>query len=63
MAEFSGASGSLLKEYIYAASGLLATIEPSAVNSNGTRYTTPDHLGSPPLMVSTLQFNKVIINN
>lgn len=47
IAEFSGSTGSLQKEYIYGASGLLATIEPTAINSNGTRYTTPDHLGSP----------------
>ena len=47
IAEFSGSNGSLQKEYIDGASGLLATIEPTAVNSNGTRYTTPDHLGSP----------------
>src|SRR6185369_13013486 len=37
IAEFSGSTGSLLKEYLYGASGLLATIEPTAVNSNGTR--------------------------
>src|SRR6185503_20597126 len=47
IAEFSGASGALQKEYIYGASGLLATIEPTAVNSNGTRYTTSDNLGTP----------------
>ncbi len=46
IAEFSGSTGALQKEYIYGATGLLATIEPTAVNSNGTRYTTPDHLGS-----------------
>jgi RHS repeat-associated protein len=53
IAEFSGASGALQKEYIYGASGLLATIEPSAVNSNGTRYTTPDHLGSPRVVTNS----------
>ena len=47
IAEFSGASGALQKEYIYGASGLLATIEPTAVNANGTRYTTADNLGTP----------------
>jgi hypothetical protein len=47
IAEFDGATGSLMKEYIYGASGLVATIEPTAVNANGTRYTTSDHLGSP----------------
>jgi RHS repeat-associated protein len=53
IAEFSGASGSLQKEYIYGASGLLATIEPTAVNSNGTRYTTSDHLGSPRVVTNS----------
>jgi RHS repeat-associated protein len=53
IAEYSGASGSLLKEYIYGASGLLATVEPTAVNSNGTRYTTPDHLGSPRVVTNS----------
>lgn len=47
IAEFSGNSGALQKEYVYGASGLLATIEPTAVNSNGTRYTTSDNLGTP----------------
>jgi len=53
IAEFSGVSGSLLKEYVYGASGLLATIEPTGVNSNGTRYTTPDHLGSPRVVTNS----------
>ena len=53
IAEFSGASGSLLKEYIYGPSGLLATIEPTAVNANGARYTTPDHLGSPRVVTNS----------
>ena len=53
IAEFSGSTGSLQKEYIYGASGLLATIEPTAVNSNGTRYTTPDHLGSPRVVTNS----------
>jgi len=53
IAEFSGSSGSLQKEYIYGASGLLATIEPTALNSNGTRYTTSDHLGSPRVITNS----------
>jgi RHS repeat-associated protein len=47
IAEFNGATGSLKKEYIYGATDLVATIEPTAVNANGTRYITSDHLGSP----------------
>jgi hypothetical protein len=54
LAEFSGVGGTLLKEYIYGASGLLATIEPTAVNSNGTRYTTPDNLGSPRVVTNSV---------
>jgi RHS repeat-associated protein len=46
--EFSGASGALVKEYIYGPSGLLATID-----ANGTRYTTPDHLGSPRVVTNS----------
>jgi RHS repeat-associated protein len=53
LAEFSGAGGTLLKEYIYGAQGLLATIEPTAVNPNGTRYTTPDNLGSPRVVTNS----------
>jgi uncharacterized protein RhaS with RHS repeats len=53
IAEFSGLSGSLLKEYIYGADGLLATIEPTAVDSNGTPYTTSDHLGSPRVVTNS----------
>jgi RHS repeat-associated protein len=53
IADFSGPSGALQKEYIYGASGLLATIEPTAMNSNGTRYTTPDHLGSPRVVTNS----------
>ena len=53
IAEFSGSTGSLQKEYVYGASGLLATIEPTAINSNGTRYTTPDHLGSPRVITNS----------
>ena len=53
VAEFSGASGALLKEYVYGPGGLLATIEPTAINTNGTRYTTPDHLGSPRVITNS----------
>jgi RHS repeat-associated protein len=53
IAEFDGASGALKKEYIYGASGLAATIEPTAINSNGTRYTTLDHLGSPRVLTNS----------
>ena len=53
IAEFSGASGALQKEYIYGASGLLATIEPTVVNSNGTRYTTSDNLGTPRVITNS----------
>jgi len=47
IAEYSGSTGALTKEYIYGPNGLVATIEPTTINSNGTRYTTSDHLGSP----------------
>jgi RHS repeat-associated protein len=53
IAEFDGTSGALKKEYVYGASGLAATIEPTAVNSNGTRYATPDHLGSPRVITNS----------
>jgi RHS repeat-associated protein len=53
VAEFSGASGALLKEYVYGPGGLLATIEPTAINTNGTRYTTSDHLGSPRVITNS----------
>jgi RHS repeat-associated protein len=43
----------LQKEYIYGAGGLLATIEPTAVNSNGTRYTTSDNLGTPRVVTNS----------
>jgi len=46
VAEYSGSSSALLKEYIYGPNGLSATIEPTSINSNGTRYITADHLGS-----------------
>ena len=51
--EFSGSTGALTKEYIYGAGGLLATIEPTAVNSNGARYNTADHLGSPRVVTNS----------
>jgi len=54
IAEFDGSSGALKKEYVYGANGLLSTIEPTAVNANGTRYTTSDHLGSPRLVTSSV---------
>jgi RHS repeat-associated protein len=43
-AEYTGstAPGTISKQYVYGASGLLATIEGSA-----TKYLTPDHLGTP----------------
>ena len=43
IAEFDGATGNLRKEYVYGG-GSLITIEPTAVNSNGTQYTTTDAL-------------------
>ena len=46
IAEFDGATGNLKKEYVYGGATLI-TIEPTAVNSNGTQYTTTDSLGSP----------------
>ena len=42
IAEFDGSGGNLKKEYI---SGGI-TIEPTAVNSNGTQYPTADQLGT-----------------
>jgi RHS repeat-associated protein len=49
VAEYDGSSGNLKKEYV--SSGL--TIEPSAVNSNGTQYATADHLGSPRVITNS----------
>lgn len=46
IAEFDGLTGNLKKEYVYGGARLI-TIEPTAVNSNGTQYTTSDNLGSP----------------
>ena len=53
IAEFDGGTGALKKEYIYSANGLVATIEPTAINSNGTRYTTSDTLGSPRVITNS----------
>ena len=53
IAEFDGSSGDLKKEYVFGANGLVATIEPTAVNSNGTRYETSDHLGSPRVVTNS----------
>ena len=53
IAEYDGATGNLKKEYIYGANGLVATIEPTTVNANGTRFTTSDHLGSPRLVTNS----------
>ncbi len=50
IAEFDGTNGALKKEYV---SGGLATIEPTALNSNGTRYSTGDHLGSPRVVTNS----------
>ena len=52
IAEFDGSNGNLRKEYIYGG-GSLITIEPTAVNSNGTRYTVSDHLGSPRVVTNS----------
>ena len=46
IAEFDGSTGNLKKEYLYGGATLI-TIEPTAVNSNGTQYTTTDNLASP----------------
>jgi RHS repeat-associated protein len=47
--EFDTTNGALKKEYIYGSSGLVATIEPT----NGTRYTTADHLGTPRVITNS----------
>ena len=52
VAEFDGATGNVKKEYIYGGA-TLATIEPTAVNANGTQYTTSDHLGSPRVITNS----------
>jgi len=53
IAEYDGSTGGLKKEYVYGANGLVATIEPTAINSNGTRYSTADHLGSPRVVTNS----------
>jgi RHS repeat-associated protein len=53
IAEFDASSGSLKKEYVYGGASPI-TIEPTAVNSNGTRYTTADTLGSPRVITNSL---------
>jgi RHS repeat-associated protein len=52
IAEFDASTGNLRKEYIHGG-GSLITIEPTAVNSNGTRYTVSDHLGSPRVVTNS----------
>lgn len=52
LAEFDGGTGALKKEYVYRG-GSLITIEPTAVNSNGTQYATGDHLGSPRVITNS----------
>lgn len=49
LAEYDLSNGSLKKEYVYGAKGLIATIEPSAV----IKYTTPDHLGTPRVVTNS----------
>ncbi len=49
IAEYDLSTNALKKEYVYGAKGLVATIEPS----NGTRYTTTDHLGTPRVITSS----------
>jgi len=51
VAEFDGSTGNLKKEYVYGSS--MITIEPTAVNSNGTQYSTGDHLGSPRVITNS----------
>jgi RHS repeat-associated protein len=52
VAEFDGSTGSLKKESVYGGATLV-TIEPTAVNSNGTQYTTSDNLGSPRVITNS----------
>lgn len=49
IAEYDLSNGALKKEYVYGAKGLIATIEPT----NGTRYTTADHLGTPRVITNS----------
>jgi RHS repeat-associated protein len=51
LAEFDGSTGNLKKEYIYGSS--MITIEPTAVNSNGTQYLTGDNLGTPRVITNS----------
>jgi len=53
VAEFDGGTGALKKEYIYGASGLVATIVPNAQSGSGTQYTTSDTLGSPRVVTNS----------
>lgn len=48
IAEFSGSTENLLKEYV-SGGGMMAVIDPSL----GTRYTTSDHLGSPRVVTNS----------
>jgi RHS repeat-associated protein len=48
IAEYDGSSGNLTKQYVNGG-GLQATITPS----DGTRYTTADHLGSPRIVTNS----------
>ena len=52
IAEFDGSTGNLKKEYVYGGATLI-TIEPTAVNSNGTQYSTDDNLGSPRVITNS----------
>jgi RHS repeat-associated protein len=52
VAEFDGSSGNLKKEYVYGGATLI-TIEPTAINSNGTQYSTSDHLGTPRVITNS----------
>jgi RHS repeat-associated protein len=49
IAEYDLSNGSLKKEYVYGANGLIVTIEPSG----GTKYTTADSLGTPRVVTSS----------
>jgi len=51
LAEFDGSTGNLKKEYLYGSS--MITVEPTAMNSNGTQYSTSDHLGSPRVVTNS----------
>jgi RHS repeat-associated protein len=53
VAEFDGSTGVLKKEYVYGASGLVATIVPNAQSGSGTQYTTTDNLGSPRVVTNS----------